>query len=72
MKCDIRKYFPSINHEILIDLLEEVGFSDDEMWLIKKLIKEQPDNATIGLPLGYRNYNIMQTVIMKLCFLFYK
>lgn len=52
LKCDIRKYFPSINHEILIDLLEEVGFSDDEMWLIKKLIKEQPDNATIGSPLG--------------------
>lgn len=25
-----------------------------------------------GLPIGYRNYNIMQTVIMKLCFLFYK
>ena len=24
-----------------------------------------------GLPIGYRNYNIMQTVIMKLCFLFY-
>ena len=38
---------------------------------IDHYIKEQPDNATIGLPLGYRNYNIMQTVIMKLCFLFY-
>ena len=25
-----------------------------------------------GLGIGYRNYNIMQTVIMKLCFLFYK
>ena len=25
-----------------------------------------------GLAIGYRNYNIMQTVIMKLCFLFYK
>ena len=24
-----------------------------------------------GLGIGYRNYNIMQTVIMKLCFLFY-
>ncbi len=22
------------------------------MWMIKKLIKEQPDNASIGLPLG--------------------
>ena len=52
LKCDIRKYFPSINHEILIDLLEKVGFLDDEMWMIKKLIKEQPDNASIGLPLG--------------------
>lgn len=52
LKCDIRKYFPSINHEILIDLLEEISFSNDEMWIIKKLIKEQPDNACIGLPLG--------------------
>ena len=25
-----------------------------------------------GLGIGYRNYNIMQTVIMKLCFLFYE
>ena len=52
LKCDIRKYFPSINHEILIDLLEEISFSNDEMWIIKKSIKEQPDNASIGLPLG--------------------
>lgn len=52
LKCDIRKYFPSINHNILIKLLEEIDFSDDEMWIIKKLIKEQPDNASIGLPLG--------------------
>ena len=52
LKCDIRKYFPSINHEILIELLEEIDFSNDEMWIIKKLIKDQPDNASIGLPLG--------------------
>lgn len=52
LKCDIQKYFPSINHDILIKLLEKIDFSEDEMWLIKKLIKEQPDNADIGLPLG--------------------
>lgn len=38
--------------EILIDLLEEIDFSNDEMWIIKKLIKDQLDNASIGLPLG--------------------
>lgn len=52
LKCDIKKYFPSINHQILLSLLEEINFSEDEMWLIKKLIKEQPNSANIGLPLG--------------------
>lgn len=52
LKCDIRKYFQSINHEVLLNLLKKIYFSDDEMWIIKKLIKEQPNEANIGLPLG--------------------
>ncbi len=52
LKCDIKKYFPSINHNILINLLEKVGFSSDEMWFIKKIICEQPSNRDVGLPLG--------------------
>lgn len=52
LKCDIKKYFPNINHAILIDLLKKVGFSKDEMWLIKKMILEQPNSCSCGLPLG--------------------
>lgn len=52
LKCDISKYFPSINHDVLKNLLNKINFTDDEMWLINKLIDEQPDGATIGLPLG--------------------
>ena len=52
LKCDITKYFPSIDHEILLNLLKKIGFSDDEMWMIEKLVKEQPNEANIGLPLG--------------------
>lgn len=52
LKCDIHKYFPSIHHDILIHLLEKIDFSEDEMWLIRKLVKEQPDHADRGLPLG--------------------
>ena len=51
-KCDIRKYFQSIDHEILIALLAKLDFSKDEMWMIEKLVKEQPNNASVGLPLG--------------------
>lgn len=52
MKCDIRKYFPSIDREILLNLLRKIGFSEYEMWMIEKLIKEKPNYANIGLPLG--------------------
>lgn len=52
LKCDIRKFFPSINHNILLQLLKNIGFSKDEMWFITKLVREQPNNVEMGLPLG--------------------
>lgn len=52
LKCDIKKYFPSIDHEILISLLKKENFSNDEMWFIEKLIKEQPNTTGKGLTLG--------------------
>ena len=55
LKCDIRKYFQSIDHEVLLKLLQKINFSSDEMWMIEKLVKEQPNNANVGLPLGYSN-----------------
>jgi len=52
LKCDIRKYFPSVNHNILLEKLRKLGFSEDEMWFLEKIIKEQPNNIDRGLPLG--------------------
>lgn len=52
LKCDIRKYFPSINHNILINNLKRIDFTGDEFWFIKKIINEQPDNLKRGLALG--------------------
>ncbi len=52
LKCDIKKYFPSIDHEILLKLLEKINFSNDERWFIEKIIREQPDKAKKGLALG--------------------
>lgn len=52
LKCDIRKYFPSINHNILLKKLRKIGFSKDEMWFVEKLIDEQPEKTGVGLALG--------------------
>ena len=40
LKCDIQKYFPSIDHQILLDLLRKINFSEDEMWMIEKYMDD--------------------------------
>lgn len=52
LKGDIKKYFPNINHNILLKQLKSQGFSNDEIWLIKMFLKTQSSNKDIGLPLG--------------------
>lgn len=52
LKCDVTKYFDSINHQVLINLLKQLNFSNDEMWFMKKVILEQPNKVDKGLPLG--------------------
>lgn len=49
LKCDISKYFQSINHDILLSKLEKCGFSADEMWFMTHVIKS---HGAKGLPLG--------------------
>jgi len=52
LKCDIKKYFPSINHDTLLNNLRKAGFSKEEMWLMEKLVRNENSNDTKGLPLG--------------------
>lgn len=49
LKCDISKYFQSINHDILIGKLKKCGFTEDEMWFMTLVIQS---HGTKGLPLG--------------------
>jgi len=48
LKGDISKYFPSINHEILLNAISKVIKCKDTLWLIQKIINVCDD----GLPIG--------------------
>lgn len=50
LKCDISKYFPSINHDILLSQLRRAGFDPDEMWFLELIIRSH--DQTCGVPLG--------------------
>lgn len=52
LKCDIRKFFDSINQDILLDLIKEKIQDENTIWLIKTIIKSFKNENNKGLPLG--------------------
>jgi len=52
LKCDVRKFFDSVDQEILISLIEKRIFDEDLFRLIKTIIKSFSKASGKGLPLG--------------------
>lgn len=52
LKCDVRKFFDSIDQKILKGLICEKIKDDDALWLIKKIIDSFQTDVDVGLPLG--------------------
>lgn len=44
LKCDIRKYFPTVDHNILIKKLEKKIKCKDTLWLLKKIINSRKES----------------------------
>ncbi len=52
LKCDIKKYFQSINHNILVSNLQKSGLDDEDMWFVEKLLESKNVQTGVGLPIG--------------------
>jgi len=52
LKCDIRKFFDSINHEILLNLIRKKVSDEKLLKLLEKIIFSFEKTASRGLPLG--------------------
>ncbi|MDP3999656.1 MAG: reverse transcriptase domain-containing protein [bacterium] len=52
LKCDISKFFDSIDQQILLNLIKKKIFDPKDIWLIEKVIKSFEKNPDKGLPLG--------------------
>lgn len=52
LKCDISKFFDSINHNILKSILFEKSLDENTRWLIEQIIKSFEKSPDKGLPLG--------------------
>ncbi|MFH1769703.1 MAG: reverse transcriptase/maturase family protein [Parcubacteria group bacterium] len=61
LKCDIRKFFASINHDILKRILASHINDKDTLWLLSQVI----DSFNPGLPLGNLTSQLLVNIYMN-------
>ncbi len=71
LKCDIRKFFASIDHETLIKILRKHIKDEDTIWLLEEIISSFTTNPIglsyelTGLPLGNLTSQLLVNVYMN-------
>jgi retron-type reverse transcriptase len=66
LKCDIKKFFASIDHKILLDILKICIPDPDIMWLLEEIIESfSSTRAGVGLPLGNLTSQLFANVYMN-------
>lgn len=66
LKCDIRKFFASIDHKVLLEILSKHMSGSDTIWLFSKIINSfSSTREGIGLPLGNLASQLLVNIYMN-------
>ncbi|MFH0779227.1 MAG: reverse transcriptase/maturase family protein [Parcubacteria group bacterium] len=67
LKCDIRKFFASIDHAILKKILKKRINDDDVLWLLSQVVDsfETKGKSGVGLPLGNLTSQLLVNIYMN-------
>jgi len=65
LKCDIKKFFANINHEILKDVLSSYIPDKNILWLLSKVIDSFETMSKTGLPLGNLTSQLFVNIYMN-------
>ena len=66
LKCDIRKFFASIDHKILLQILKDRIEDEDIIWLLHQVINSfYSTKVGVGLPLGNLTSQLLVNIYMN-------
>jgi RNA-directed DNA polymerase len=70
LKCDIRKFFFTIDHKILIDIIARRIKDPDVLWFIKMIVDSfssefSEDNSLKGIPIGNLTSQLFANIYMN-------
>ena len=65
LKCDIRKFFASVDHDILRAILKRHIQDEEILWLINQVVKSfHTEREGVGLPLGNLTSQLLVNIYM--------
>ncbi len=65
LKCDIRKFFANIDHQILFEILAQYITDENVAWLLVKVVTSFESRAQAGLPLGNLTSQLFVNIYMN-------
>lgn len=65
LKCDIRKFFASIDHKTLMNIFQKYIPDADILWLLSKIISSFSTAKNTGLPLGNLTSQLFVNIYMN-------
>jgi RNA-directed DNA polymerase len=67
LKCDIRRFFANIDHDILKHILQQHCTDKDVIWLVQEIIDSfhTPGKTGVGLPLGNLTSQLLVNIYMN-------
>jgi len=65
LKADIRHYFPSVNHEILVDILRRKIRDEKVLWLVGKILSNNDTILPKGMPIGNQTSQFFANVYLN-------
>ncbi len=66
LKCDIRKFFANIDHEVLLGILKNYIPDKKTLWLLREIIESfSSTRLGVGLPLGNLTSQILVNIYMN-------
>jgi RNA-directed DNA polymerase len=65
LQCDIRKFFASVDHAILFNILRGYALDKETLWLLREVVGSFSTRPGVGLPLGNLTSQILVNVYMN-------
>ena len=66
LKCDIKKFFASVDHDILTNILRKCIPDGDVLWILEEVISSFPSTLSrVGLPLGNLTSQLFVNIYMN-------